>query len=106
MATALPGCGRLPAATGEDHKVYRAVHGVSLPHRTRRPEFNHPSIVARYGAAQLAIPALISPLEPTSLPLITTAKLYLTIFGAGLLAYLLSRSEEVRIRDNTPWKHG
>lgn len=99
MASALPGSGRLLGPNAEVRQLHRIVHGLSLPQRNRLPEFNQHSIVARSGAAG-AIPALIPPLEPTSLPLITTAKLYLTIFGAGLLAYVLSRSQdEVRIFD-------
>lgn len=91
MATVLPGI--VPTA-GEDRKFHRAAHGLSLPLRSRRPEFKHPIFVARSGAAG-AIPALISPLETTSsISLISTAKLYMTLFGAGLLAYVLSRPEE------------
>lgn len=93
MAAALPGSGRLPAINTEARQLHRAAHGLSLPQRTRVHEFSQHSIVVRSGAAG-AIPALISPLEPTSLPLIDTAKLYLTIFGAGLLVYFLLGSEE------------
>ena len=102
MATALRGSGGLPAINAEARHLHRAAHGLSLPQRRRLHDFSKHSIVARSGAAG-AIPALISPLEPTSLPLIDTAKLYLALFGAGVLAYfLLGSEEEVRIITTVP----